>query len=538
MKQFKVDVLVVGGGGAGLRAALEAREGGVDVALVSKTPLGLGSCTAYSGAGFTAAVNDFSVDQHFDYTMKSGRHINSRELVSVLVRESSRRILELKDLGVKVYASGRGYHCLGSPPVWGLEITKPLASAVRKSGVRIWEGVVIVDLLVEEGFVVGALGFDFRSGDFIVFEARSVVLATGGAGAMYLRSDNPIHTMGDGYAMASRLLVELQDMEFVQFYPLGANEPGLPKWILPPFLADAGRMVNAEGEDIVEKYAVTEKPVAVRARDLLSRAIFLEVSDGRGVDDSVLLDLTQIGLEREEEIAGRDPIFATMRAALLRRFRIKERPVRITPVCHHFMGGIRINARCETNVKGLYAAGEVTGGVHGANRLGGNALSDVMVFGARAGYYAAVNCSSTGQPGLDVEVAEDGKARLVALLSDRPSRRTIDPGAVRRMVQETMWRKAGIVRIRESLEEALQELRRIREDLLPKIKTGGAGEFMEAIEVMNGLTVGEVVVRSALCRTESRGSHYRADYPSQDDRQWRKNVIMKGRRVSDLRSIN
>ena len=237
------------------------------------------------------------------------------------------------------------------------------------------------DLLIEEGKAVGALGFDFHRGKFLGLGAKAIILANGGGGALYQRHDNPVRITGDGYALAFHAGCQLRDMEFVQFIPPGVAEPGKPTILIAPSLCDAGRVINSLGEDILNKYQITEKPVAVRSRDLFSQAIFMEEAEGR----EVFLDLRAVS----EEEWPRDNMAHSQRDLLMRNFSCSQKPIRISPMCHHFMGGVVADPKGMTEIPGLFAAGEVVGGVHGANRMGGNALDEVLVFGHRAGEAAA-----------------------------------------------------------------------------------------------------------------------------------------------------
>jgi fumarate reductase (CoM/CoB) subunit A len=525
MKSAVTDVLIIGSGAAGLRAAIEARKEKVQVSLVSKTTMAWGSCTVYAGAGFTAAIGDFSTQNHFKETLDSGKNLNEKELVEIMVNESPQRLPELREFGVDLISRPRGYHCEGRTPVWGLEITKPLTKTAQGLGVKLYERVMIIDFIITDNSVVGALGFDIMNGDFLSFKTKSIVLASGGAGALYQNNDNPERITGDGYAMAYRSGALLQDMEFVQFYPLGLAAPDLPTMILPPSLADFGHFLNANNEDILTKYNITEKPLAQRSRDSLSRALYLEINKGFKSKNPVFLDLRDIDDEMEKEILARGDAFGSMRDILIHKLKRKQTPLQISPLCHHFMGGLKINGNCETNVRGLYAAGEVTGGIHGANRLGGNALSDTIVFGARAGYEAASYAKSI-KDHFNLEGVEERKKEIQNYFMSKLSGK-IACKNVRNDMKEIMWKKVGIVRTKEDLEFALEELQKINEENLPQLQVSKNRDFLEALEIMNGLIVGELIARAALLRTESRGAHYRSDYPEQNNQNWLKHIIIK-----------
>ena len=343
---------------------------------------------------------------------------------------------------------------------------------------------------------------------------------------MFQRHDNPRRMLGDGYALALNAGAVLQHMEFVQFYPLGLAEPGLPTMILPPSVADFGRFLNAKDEDIAAKYNVTEKPLAQRSRDKLSRALYLEISKGFQTSDSVFLDLTQINDEKERQMLARGDAYGSTRDILIHKVKIKEKPIRISPLCHHFMGGLIINCSCETNIRGLYAAGEVTGGIHGANRLGGNALSVAIVFGARAGQHAARYAKSVEASQLDLETANKMKKKMEDYFSNN-QKEAVSCRTIKTTIKEIMWEKVGIIRNKENLEGAIVDLQRIGEENLPRLHVSKNREFLEALEIMNGLVVGEIVAKSALFRNESRGAHYRSDYPERNDKIWLKNIVIK-----------
>jgi succinate dehydrogenase/fumarate reductase flavoprotein subunit len=392
-----------------------------------------------------------------------------------------------------------------------------MADAVKKKGISLLPWVMVSELLIEEGRAVGALGFDFHRGKFLGFRAKAVILANGGGGALYQRHDNPVRITGDGYALAFHAGCQLRDMEFVQFIPPGVAEPGKPAILIAPSLCDAGRVINSPGEDILNKYQITEKPVAVRSRDLFSQAICMEEAEGR----EVFLDLRGVS---EEEWPG-DNMARSQRGLLTRNLSCSRKPIRISPMCHHFMGGVVADPKGMTEIPGLFAAGEVVGGVHGANRMGGNALDEVLVFGHRAGESAAEWAKE--------RVREKGagtliQARLRILQGMATSSgKGLPPKAARKMIGEILWKETGILRDRQGLENALDSLRRIGQETLPQITAGTPKETLEKMEVENALLVGEMITRCAIMREESRGAHFRKDFPKTDDPKWRGNIFLK-----------
>ncbi|MFQ6075466.1 MAG: FAD-dependent oxidoreductase [Candidatus Bathyarchaeia archaeon] len=517
----ETDVLIVGGGAAGLRAAIEAKRSGVDVLLVSKAPLGYANSTAYAGGIFRAAVRGMTAERHFEETVVGGNFLNDQRLVEVMVKEAPARLSELGEFGVETHPSPRGVSIRGPFMMNGLGLTKPLTERVRRMGVRVLEQHHLADLITSGGRVVGAVAVDKRTGRFKALQTSSIVLATGGLGRLYERTDNPVGTTGDGYALAYRAGATLLDMEFVQFFPFGLAEPGLLVHMVSLSIISLGSLKNRLGEDFLGKYGLSVGDY-VWARDIMSRAFMLEVREGRGEMGGVLLDLSGTS---EDEWA-KDPWLTRVRRTWLDGFDLKK-PLHIAPLAHFFMGGVEINERCETSVSGLYAAGEVVGGVHGANRLGGNALTEATVFGARAGRYAAENTKETQTSAIDDRLVEEKREEVLGALSRGP-RRGSHPKEIKERVGRVMWMDAGIVRSREGLQRALDEVKEIGEASSMAYATTPR-ELVWALEAENMALVAELIVRSALYREESRGAHYRLDFPERDDGRWVKNVrVVRG----------
>ena len=517
MESIKTDVLVIGGGGAGMRAALAAKEKGVDVLLVSKTPIGKSTCTYMSGGAFSLAVGGVSKETHLMNTLRAGKGLNARELVEILVEEAPERVRELEQFGlIGEWQKGR-FFCLGKPPAWGAPLANVLADTTKKQGISILPWIIVFDLLVEDGKAIGALGFDFRKGELIALKAKAIILANGGGGALYQRHDNPVRTTGDGYALAFHAGCQLRDMEFVQFIPPGLAESGKPAVLIAPSLSDAGKVVNSLGEDILKKYQITDKPVAVRSRDSFSLAIFIEEAEGR----EVFLDLRSLSKMEWPK----DNMAQSQRDLLVTNFSCSQKPLRISPMCHHFMGGVVTDQNGGTGISGLFAAGEVSGGVHGANRMGGNALDEVLVFGYRAGVAAAEWAKKqTWDKKAETLIRErlgvfQGKSRSPA--------RGRSPRAMKKMIGEILWKKSGILRDGEGLEDAIESLQRIQVENLPEIKAETPKEVLEKMEVENAILVGEMITRSALMREESRGAHFRKDFPQTDDQNWKGSIFLK-----------
>ncbi|MBS7637632.1 FAD-binding protein, partial [Candidatus Bathyarchaeota archaeon] len=397
-----------------------------------------------------------------------------------------------------------------------LGLTIPLKEYAGSKGIRFLDGVIITRLLRDEGGVVGAVGYDIQGDRPVVFSSGAVILATGGAGALYKRTDCPVRTTGDGYTLAFEVGATLRDMEFVQFYPIALAEEGAPPYLIGGYMAEEGHIINSLGEEIPKKHGVKARPLALKSRDLLSRAVMIEILEGRDVEGAVLLDAREAVRRRGEEgwfSTGPYRFFAeTLRAG--------ERPLKVAPVSHFCMGGVVIDEYGSTGIPGLYAAGEVVGGVHGANRHGGNALTEAIVFGARAGAAAA----SHGRTAARIDVKPLASSEIERYEGIRKGG-GVDPEDVMRRLREVMWEKAGIVRGEEGLREALAEVERMMgEQHRPKALSGR--RMLEALEAPMALKAAEMIIRSALERRESRGAHYRVDYPDEDP-SWLRMVVIR-----------
>ncbi|MHA1711162.1 MAG: FAD-binding protein, partial [Candidatus Freyarchaeota archaeon] len=333
--------------------------------------------------------------------------------------------------------------------------------------------------------------------------------------------DNPVRTTGDGYVLAYRLGIPLVDMEFVQFFPMGLAEPGYPTHLFPvsSFVLEQGCLRNIHGEDIAKKYGLNPRLIYATDRDVWTIAIGKEIYEGRGDEGGVLLDLRVLS----EDVIRLQ--FMQHLINILKSFPIKTKPLHVAPLAHTFLGGIQINENCETNISGIYATGEVTGGVHGANRVGGNALTECIVFGARAGYYAAEYAKHRTLPELNAEQIRQRIGEIRRIMTQKPNLKG-DPNGIKRRIQATMWRHAGIIRSEQSLQEAQRTLRQLEDEDISKLYATDFRGLMKALEALNMLVVAKIVVAAALRRAESRGNHYRIDYPQQNDDVWLRNIVI------------
>jgi succinate dehydrogenase/fumarate reductase flavoprotein subunit len=515
METLKADVLVIGGGGAGLRAAIEAVRYKVSVLVVCKGKAGYNTITAISGGGLKAALGGASVEEHLKDTLKAGRGLNDTRLVKILAEEGGERVSELRDFGIELQIGYGGASVGQARGRGGLLLAMGLREHAIKVGVKLVEDAIITRLLVDER-AVGAIGYSHLEDRPLLFSAGAVVVATGGAGALYERTDCPKGAVGDGYSLAYHAGVRLRDMEFVQFFPLALAEPGAPPFLIGGVLSEEGKILNSLGEDIVEKYDIRDRPLVLRARDLLSRAMMMEIREGRGVDGAVLLDA------REVFKRGLEGWFSTAPLRfLLERVKAGQRPVRVAPVCHFTMGGVAVDEWGCTEMPGLYAAGEVIGGVHGANRHGGNALTSALVFGARAGKRAAEYAKEASR--------ETPSGFGEELERYRGLRGGKEEGGGNLMVRlrRLMWSRVGILRDEEGLKRALREIEEIR-GKTSEIGAPNRRGMLRALELSMALDAAEMICRSALLRRESRGAHYRVDHPEEDEG-WLKTIYLEKR---------
>jgi succinate dehydrogenase/fumarate reductase flavoprotein subunit len=516
------DVLVIGGGGAGLRAAIEARKSGASVLIVSKTRVGYGCNTAISAGGIAAAVGDTdnrdNSQIHLQDTLAAGHFVNDYILAEVVSSDIPRELDNLSKFGVLfMKEAGRTY--VGLTPghtyprnvrgerSFGQDFTLPLHNYALGIGVKIAEGMSISHLLESSGRVVGAIGVD-RRGQIIILQSKAVILAAGGAGQLYMNTDNYGGATGDGYALAYDLGLSLQDMEFVQFYPTALGRLGkmLISYEMLVFRWGA-TLRNSLGEDILDKYDLKD-PVQAR-RDKIAQAVFLEVLEGRSVGGGVLMDLTTIPEDRV--VTGLPPWIPKDRENFI-----------VAPTSHFFMGGVKINHQAETEREGLWAAGEVCSGVHGANRLGGNALAEVFVFGSIAGKQAAAQAAKVPQAAVPPGQLGEALADLKSLVASSGKESEKE---MRQELKKIMWLNAGIIREKYRLENALGKLSALKH-VMHLVATKDARELQRVLELRSRLIVSEMVCRASLAREESRGCHFRSDFPRENNSEWLKNILI------------
>jgi fumarate reductase (CoM/CoB) subunit A len=501
-------VLVIGSGGAGVRAAIEASAYG-DTILISKTLAGKGGCTTMAEGGYNAVLREQdSCEIHFEDTMKGGAWLNNPDLVRILVNEAPQRMEDLLRWGAvfdvtdccevaqRPFGGQRFPRTCYAGDRTGHEMILTLIDRLHATDTRVENEITVVSLLKKGNRVSGAAALD-RKGNVSVVLADSVVLATGGGTRMYDISTNSSSGTGDGYALGFRAGAELIDMEQIQFHPTGAVYPydARGRLVTEAVRGEGGVLLNALGEQFMERY--DPERMELSTRDVVARAIATEILEGRGTKNGgVHLDVTHLP---RSQIETRLPVM--LEQFLKFGVDIRNEPMEVAPTAHHIMGGLRINQDGETTVPGLYACGEVAGGVHGGNRLGGNALADTQVFGKRAG--EAAGRASEQEKVADTAGIEAVRERLGTYLHG-----DIQPTTVIRSLQSAMWEGAGIFRNAGELEKTLAIIDHLS---TMRLRALAPENFVDCCIAGNMLTTARLVVVGAILRKESRGAHVRCD---------------------------
>jgi succinate dehydrogenase / fumarate reductase flavoprotein subunit len=533
------DVLVIGAGGAGLRAAIEALGQGASVGVVSKSLLGKAHTVMAEGGIAAAMANVDSADgwkPHFRDTMRGGKMLNNWRMAQLHAQEAPERVKELEQWGAlfdrtedgRILQRAFGGHTfrrlchVGDRT--GLEMIRTLQDRGVHMGFDVYMECTIVRLLTDGRRCAGAVAYWRETGRFVVFKAKSVVMATGGIGKAWPITSNSWEYTGDGMALAYEAGAELMDMEFVQFHPTGMVWPPGVQGILvtEAVRGEGGILRNKNGERFMERY--DPKRMELSTRDVVARSIYTEVKEGRGTEHGgAYLDISH---KPAEYVKKKLP-------SMYHQFKeladvdITKGPMEVGPTCHYMMGGIRVEAEtAQSSLPGLFAAGEAAAGLHGANRLGGNSLSDLLVFGRRAGLAAAKNAKEVSVANLDEGEINAAEGEALSAFQRKGGE---NPYAVHRDLQNVMQNLVGIFRIREDMEKALVELAKLKERAAHTSVEGSRmfnpGWHM-AIELKSMLTVSEAVTRSALVREESRGAHSRIDFPELSPEWGKKNNII------------
>jgi fumarate reductase (CoM/CoB) subunit A len=541
---FETDVLVIGSGG-GVPAALAASEAGANVIIVDKGVFGKSGSTR-SSFGMVAGriVPPDNQDTFIEDLIRGGSYLNNRRLVRIFVNEIARGVIYpgLEERGVTFdrddgnlvlkKPAGHSYpRCVMATVYNALKIWKILIPEALSRGVEVLDEVMVTTLLAHEGRVVGAAGIDIRTGEFLLFRAKTTILAAGGAGQLYgvgklsAVTTTPVRNTGDGFAMAYHRGAALVDMEFIQYIPCNFvyPEPLRGINISEPAIFDGAKLYNVTGERFMKRYDAEKMEYATK--DVLTRAIMREIREGRGTQHGgVWMDLTHLLKKHSHygyitELAG----FAGID--------IGKEYVEVIPSVHYFMGGVAVNEEHESTVPGLYAVGEVAGGLHGANRIAGTSIAELIVFGLRAGRIVAERALQTSRPKIDWEQVGAEYSRVHEFLKPKKGG-TTRPYEIRKKIQSTMWENVGVIQNAHDLQNALSAFDSISKRDVPRMAVTNDTrtwnlEWVEALEVENMLDVAYMIARASLLRKETRGAIEREDYPQKDDINWLKNIYVQ-----------
>jgi succinate dehydrogenase / fumarate reductase flavoprotein subunit len=530
---YEHDVLIIGGGLAGLRAAVEVTRAGADVAVISKVHPVRSHSNAAQG-GINAPLTDRGDDWegHAYDTIKGSDFLADQDAVEVMSTEAGEAVLELERMGV-IFSRGEdgklGTRAFGGQKVartffvgaiTGSAILHVLFEQSLKLGLNVYEEWFVTKLIIEDGVCRGVVAIDLKTGEMHTIKAKAVIMAAGGAGRVFEPSTNALICTGDGLSLAYRAGVPLMDMEMIQYHPTTLARTGI-------LMSEAARgegayLLNAAGERFMEKTAPDYMELA--SRDVVSRAEQTEIDEGRGIDGNVLLDLRHLGRDFIEQRLG----YLQEVSVEFLGIDMAEQPVPVQPGMHYIMGGIKTDVNGATNVPGLYAAGECANvSVHGANRLGANSLLDTVVFGRRSGAHAVEYIKGVGGHSQAQEDLVSEKARLQALL-DRPKGERV--ATVRDDMARGMTKGIGVFRDQASMEGALENLKNV------KSRMGGFSienkgkvfntDLMFGLELEFMVDCAEAVVAGAMTRKESRGAHFRTDITERDDENWLKHTLM------------
>ena len=571
-QRFSYDVLVIGAGGAGVRAAIEAGAAGAKVGVVCKSLLGKAHTVMAEGGIAAALANVDDRDSwrvHFADTMRGGQYLNNWRMAELHAKEAPEGVHELEAWGAlfdrttdgKILQRNFGGHRyprlahVGDRT--GLEMIRTLQDHGIHSGMEVHMECTVLSLLLDGNRIAGACGYDREKGRFQLWEAKAVVLATGGIGRAFKVTSNSWEYTGDGLALAYRAGAELQDMEFVQFHPTGMVWPISVSGILVTegVRGEGGVLRNSEGrrfmfDDIPDLYKEqtadseeegwrytqgdknARRPPELLTRDHVARCINREVKAGRGSPHGgVFLDISWIKerMPKSEEHIKRKLPSMYHQFKQLADLDITKEPMEVGPTTHYMMGGIRVDGDSQmSNVPGLFAAGEAAAGLHGANRLGGNSLSDLIVFGRRAGRFAAAFASANGPVTIDEAEIQATATAALAPFDRGPAGE--NPYQVQYDLQEAMQDLVGIVRVESEMQRALDAIGQLR---TRAERTGIAGNreynngWHTTIDIGNMMIVSEAITRAALLRKESRGAQFREDFPNKDPEWGKYNIVVR-----------
>lgn len=568
---FEHDVLVIGAGGAGLRAAIEASAAGVSVGLICKSLLGKAHTVMAEGGMAAAMGHNDDRDNwkvHFSDTMRGGQYVNNWRMAELHAKEAPDRVRELEGWGAvfdrtkdgrinqRNFGGHRYPRLAHVGDRTGLELIRTLQDHGIHQGIDVHMEVTVISLLKDGDRVVGVFAYEREHGRFRVFKAKAVILATGGVGRAYKITSNSWEGTGDGHALAYHAGAELIDMEFIQFHPTGMVWPPSVRGILVTegVRGEGGILRNSEGkrfmfDDIPDNYKdqtasseeegwrytqgdkTANRPPELLTRDHVARCINREVKAGRGSPHGgVYLDIAWI----KEKLPNAAEHIKKKLPSMYHQFiqlanlDITTTPMEVGPTTHYIMGGIRVDADTQAStLPGLYAAGECASGINGANRLGGNSLSDLIVFGKRAGEYAAQFAKENGHGTIDNALIESEAKRALEPFEREGGE---NPFGIQNDLQDMMQKLVGIVRLEDEMKEALDGLKKLNERASKSWSPGNIDfnpGWHTALDLRNLLTVSEAITLSAIERKESRGGQFREDYPDKDPQFAKFNIAVK-----------
>lgn len=516
-QEIRKDVVIIGAGLAGMIAALEAVKSHAHVLLVDKGGIGVGTNSALSNGIFAGPTSNYTKEEYIRDTLAAGKGLSRVSYVNFVANKTLAAISLLRSLGIELIEFKGGYS-IRSPAhdhIRGLTLVKVLKSQIKKKHkLEMLNGFYITEILKDGGKINGVKGI-YKNAEEIIVDAPAVIIAAGGGGAVFLRNDNQKGAKGQGYYLAAKTGLNLWDMEFVQFYPFVITQEGLPSMLVYPPYPKEVKLLNAEGENILEEHGIKDINEAVSVeRDKLSAILFQE-----GLKGPVYMDYRKVPASLWEK----RPL-----SLLPRRFDFRGKPFEISPAAHFFMGGVHIDERGQTSLPGLFACGEMVWGLHGANRMRGNALTECLVSGAVAGRSAAEYSFEHGSRRIGKEGKPSGRFHNVA--------KCMKVRDLTNRLKQIAWEHAGIVRTDERLKKGLEELTNIR-GLIKEAEPGTLSDIKELEDLKSIVFILQSVFMASLFRRESRGAFIRSDFPKMDNINWRKSSCVAYDREKDMITV-